>query len=495
MKSAENNRLRKIPLLAPRGRIVGLSGEVLADDLIIYQDAQGKELEREQALLQKAAGGEVVDVLARRYLLKEAAAHLTGYLGSVGEKELGKKRCAEKDINYSLHDQVGRGGLEEIYDCLLAGEEGEKLVEVDSQGQIVRELGRIDPQPGEDLVVSLDLGLQKFAWEKIKDLKAAVVVLEAETGKILALVSAPSFDPNVFGLDRDEEKVKSYLGDRENTPLFNRALAGAYQPGSVFKPVLAVAGLEERVIDSQTSVFDTGFIQIGEWQYKNWYWTDYGRTEGEVNLVKAIQRSNDIYFYKLGEWLGVDNISKWASRLGLGKKTGIDLPAEASGLVPTADWKRQVRSEIWFLGNTYHFAIGQGDLTTTPLQIAQMTAAVTNGGRLCQPQINGLLESNCLDLGISRANLEVIKEGMRQACQSGGTGFPFFDFNPPAGCKTGTAQTGGEEESHAWLSAFFPADKPKISMVVFVEKGGSGAYVAAPIAREIADYLKNANYF
>ncbi len=280
---SENNRLRKISLVAPRGRIVAQDGQVLVDNLATYFDGEGNKLEREAGLLKKVAGEEVVDVLERRYYLGEAAAHLTGYLGEATERELNRFRCPERGINYWLQDQVGRGGLEEEYDCLLTGKTGEQLVEVDSRGRLARELGETPAQSGEDLIISLDLDLQKFIWERIKEFKAAVVVLEAKTGQVLALSSAPSFDPNVFGLAKDESKIESYLADYENTPLLNRNLGGAYPPGSVFKPIVAIAGLEEGKIKENTIVEDNGPIVIGQWQYTNWYWNDYGATEGEVN--------------------------------------------------------------------------------------------------------------------------------------------------------------------------------------------------------------------
>jgi len=496
LQRSENNRLRKISLVAPRGRILTQSGEVLVDNLATYTDSEGFVIDREKGLFKKANGEEVVDVLVRRYHIGEAAAHLTGYLGEATEQELGEIRCPEEEINYQLHDQVGRGGLEEEYDCLLTGKKGEQLVEVDSRGRIVRELGGLPAQVGQDLVISLDFNLQNFIWEKLKELKGAVVVLEAKTGQVLALVSTPSFDPNVFGFKKDEDKIQGYLADKENTPFLNRTLGGAYPPGSVFKPVVAIAALEEGKINPQTTVIDSGPIKIGEWQYTNWYWNQYGGTEGEVDLTKGLQRSNDIYFYKIGEWLGANNLFAWGKKFGLGKKTGIDLPAESSGLMPSPDWKKKVKGEPWFLGNTYHLAIGQGDLTASPLQVATFTGAIANGGKLCPPQLKLKEKEDCIDLKINQNNLKAVQKGMIAACELGGTGFSFFNFKPQVGCKTGTAQVGGkEDQSHAWFSLFAPVADPKVVVVVFVEKGGSGAYAAGPIAKDIVEYLKSNKYF
>ncbi len=360
---------------------------------------------------------------------------------------------------------------------------------------MVRQLGEIPAQVGEDLIISLDFDLQEFVWEKLKEQKGAVVVLESKTGQILSLVSAPSFDPNAFGFNKDEEKVESYLKDKENTPFFNRSLGGSYPPGSVFKPVVAIAALEEEKINPETIVVDSGPIKIGQWQYTNWYWNMYGVAEGEVNLTKGIARSNDIYFYKVGEWLGADNLVSWGKKFGLGQKTGIDLPAESAGLMPSPEWKKKVRGEPWFLGNTYHLSIGQGDLTATPLQVAAYTAAIANGGKFCPPQLKLKEQDDCLDLELRAENLKAVQKGMIAACQPKGSAASFFDFVPQVGCKTGTAQTGREDESHAWFSLFVPASDPQLVVVVFIEKGGSGATVAAPIAKDIVEYLKQEKYF
>jgi len=215
-----------------------------------------------------------------------------------------------------------------------------------------------------------------------------------------------------------------------------------------------------------------------------------------VDIVKAIKRSNDIYFYKLGEKIGVEEIVKWASRFGVGKTLGIDLPAEVTGILPSPEWKREVKKEEWFLGNTYHLAIGQGDLTMTPLQVAVATAAIANGGKICRPHLiledkvkeQSKSERDCFQLSIKPENLNLVKKGMIEACSTGGTGFPFFDFQPQVGCKTGTAEIDDDSNNtHAWFTAFVPADEPQMVMTVFLEKGGSGAYQAAPVAKAILE--------
>jgi len=306
----------------------------------------------------------------------------------------------------------------------------------------------------------------------------------------LILYSSFSFDPNLF-IKSDSSEVLRIINDETKRPLFNRAISGIYPPGSTFKIVTAVAGLEEGKITPQTLIADTGIITVGAYKYTNWYFTQYGKTEGEINLEKAIGRSTDTFFYKLGEMVGAEKLIEWARRFGLDKSFGLDLPGEAAGFIGTPEWKEKVKKESWFLGNTYHLAIGQGDLALTPLGVNLMTAAIANGGKVCVPRILRIGEKNtfykeeCRDLGIKRETLETVKRGMVKACASGGTGWPFFDFKPEVACKTGTAETGDGKTTHAWFTVFAPVENPEIVLTVLVEKGGEGSGVAAPIAKEI----------
>jgi len=494
-KLARKNRIREISVPAARGKVLDRNGKVLAEDIASWKDEQGNWISKDEAL-ERMVKGEVVEVvLQRAYPSSEASAHLTGYLGKVNDKEVGEFRCPEKKLIYLSVDWVGRGGLEEQFDCLLAGREGKKIIELDSQGKLVREIGQTRAEKGSDLVTTIDIDLQNDVWELIKDKKASVVVVIPGSGEVLSFVSSPSFDPNSFGVWADNEKISSWLNDKEGLPFLDRAVSGSYHPGSVFKPVTSIAGLEEGKIDATTEVEDTGVLKVGDWQYGNWYWLDYGRTEGMVNLVKALKRSNDIYFYKVGEWTGSDNIAKWAKIFGYGEKTGIEIPGETEGLVPSPQWKLEYKGERWFLGNTYHYAIGQGDLLATPLQVTSAIAAVANGGKYCRPHLVKNSESDCHDLGIKSVNIDLVKQGMTEACSSGGTGFSFFDYQPQVACKTGTAEVGdGSNDSHAWFTLFAPADNPKIALTVFIERGGSGSYEAGPVAKEIVDKLKQRGY-
>lgn len=388
--------------------------------------------------------------LSRDYLYGPILAHLLGYV----------------DVDYQ-----GVSGKELEYEEELRGEDGGELIEVDTEGKKIRQLGRQEPVSGENLHLTIDLSLQKKAYEALGNQKGAVVVSQPQTGEILALVSKPSFDPNLFPVD-------SILAD-PNQPLFNRATHGVYPPGSIFKIVTAVAGLETSKIDGNTQILDTGEIRIGQYRYGNWYFDRFGRTEGLLDVVRAIKRSNDIFFYRVGERVGAKKLVEWAKAFGLGREIGF---------LPDPERER------WFLGNTYHLAIGQGKIGVTPLSINMMTDAIANGGKLCEPQFT--LRENpsdtpgvsgeCQDLWLRKETVELVREGMKEACSEGGTSLRFLDFDFPVGCKTGTAEFGDpQDRTHAWFTVFAPAVEPQISITVLVEAGGEGSQVAAPIAKEI----------
>jgi penicillin-binding protein 2 len=270
-------------------------------------------------------------------------------------------------------------------------------------------------------------------------------------------------------------------------------MSGTFHPGSVFKPLVAVAALEEGSIDKDFVYNDQGIITINNYSYTNWYFTEYGRTEGSVNLTRAIARSTDTFFYTVGQMIGPDVIAKWAGYFGLDKETGIDIPGEVKGLIPTPEWKKQVRNESWFLGNTYHMSIGQGDVSVTPLEINTYISAISSEGALCQPRFDMYKNPICRKVKVSESTLSLVKEGMEEVCSDGGTAFTFFDFAEKHGdiqvaCKTGTAEVGTDGIPHAWFTFFAPSDKPQIVSTILIEKGGQGSTEAGPIARKIADY-------
>lgn len=495
---AEGNRIKKEVIPAPRGIIYDRYDKELVRNVPIYrleteencEDEEGcfKFISRDEALNLEAQGeldGLRTDI-GRDYLYREALAHVLGYLGEANkeEVELGK---------YQIGDLVGRMGIEEKYDRLLRGQDGGLIYEVDAYGNKIREIGRFEPIPGNDLYLLIDAELSKKTYAALEGKPGAVVVSKVENNEILALVSSPSFDPNLLSRtenkdEKSQEKIKDLFKDPLK-PFFNRAITGVYPPGSTFKIVTATAGIEEGKVDEDTIYNDTGQIQIGEYVYRNWYFTQYGKTEGEIDLIMAIKRSTDTFFYKIGEWVGATRLSEWAYAFGLGKKTGIKIPGEVAGFVPTPKEKQRLKGERWFLGNTYHFAIGQGDLLTTPLQINNLTNVIASGGELCNPSLLEDEEVDCQSLRLKDLSLKLVKEGMKEACSPKGTAFPFFDFKPQVACKTGTAEFGDPEgETHAWLTAFAPFDKPDIVATALIEKGGEGSDVAAPVVKEIMNY-------
>lgn len=460
---AEENRVKKISLPAPRGIIYDRYGTKLADN--VRQN----------------------DHWARLYPLGKDAAHLIGYVGEAGETEVGLLKSTGG--KYELKDSIGRVGVEQQYESQLRGVNGGRLVEVNSDGSVARELGHQEAIPGQDLHLTIDANLQTIAEEAFGDKKGGIVVSNPQTGEILALASAPSFDPS---------NVAQAMS-RSDLPLLNRAIGGIYAPGSTFKMITTIAGMTDGNLPANFSFNDTGAITVGTFSYTNWFFTQYGRTEGEVGFSKALARSTDTFFYKVGELTGAANIAKWANGMGLGSATGIDLPGEVGGLVPTPDWKFKIRKEQWYLGNTYHMAIGQEDTLATPLQINLMTNILASKGKKCIPHLLQMTNVQCPIIKIDDQILQIIKEGMLGACAPGGTAFPLFDLTPKVACKTGTAQyvrPDGKLGEHAWLTAYAPADDPAISVTVLVEGGGEGSYAAAPIARKIlVKYLGVEDHF
>jgi len=487
---SNGNRIRRVIISAPRGKVFARGGEVLIGNRsvkksIIFNPEKGYEKKDFEA------GDNVNEVITeweRFYPLEKDFAHVGGYVGEVNTDEVGKINpdCSEKGYR-KLGSLVGRSGLEKEYECLLSGIDGEELIEVDTTGKMVRVLGRRKPVAGQNIKTNINFDLQKKVASLLDKKDGAIIVTDSR-GAVLALYSSPSFDPNVF--IRGEKDKISILFDNPDKPFFNRAISGRYHPGSVFKPVVVIAGLEEKKIDADFIYDDPGEIVMktlyGTFSFSNWYFSQYGKKEGEIDVVRAIARSTDTFFYKVGELVGVNNLVKWAGKFGLSEKTGIDLPGEISGLIPSPEWKEKVKHEKWFLGNTYHMSIGQGDIGLSPILIDTLIAAIAEKGSICSPKIVG--ETKCKDINIDSKNVDIVKKGMIEACQSGGTGYTFFDADPKVACKTGTAEIGLEGKTHAWFVFFAPSDFPEIVTTVLVEKGGEGSKVAGPIAREIYNY-------
>ncbi len=485
---ANENRIRRITLTAPRGRILARGGEVLVGNIetkkrVIFDPNSGFHLSDD---LSAAKEDEIASVFKRNYILGSEFAHVSGYVSEATVDQIGKidPNCPEKGPMIS-GGLVGVGGLEQEYNCVLTGTPGEELVEVDTRGVKKRVLAIKPPVSGTDLKTTIDIGLQKEVSRDMGSARGAAVVTDTK-GEVLAFYSSPSFDP---------DKVAASL-DKPDLPIFDRVIDGLFHPGSVFKPIVSVGALSEGVIDKNYLFTDPGVMVVktlyGDFSYSNWFFSEYGRTEGAIGLTRAIARSTDTFFYTIGEMLGPDKIAEYARKFGLDRPTGIDLPGEAPGLVPTPDWKLKVTGTKWFLGNTYNYSIGQGDIAVTPIALNQAIGAIATD-ELCKPYISEKIGSSCMDLNIKKDNLDLVHEGMKEACESGGTAFTFFDFaakhnGTEVACKTGTAEVGTDGKPHAWFTLFAPIENPQIIATVVFEKGGQGSEVAGPVARKIMDY-------
>lgn len=533
---ADSNRTRTQIIHAPRGVIFDRHGTPLVFNtpgfLETKRDASGKitkaiHISREEALDRIAKGDRNIEVASlREYPYKEATSHVLGYIGQISEEELNTFEFQD----YLANDWIGKSGIERQYEHILKGIDGKSLVEVDALGKPVRPLGKTDPIPGQNITLTLDAKLQEAVYQATREVKKGAVIVSTPDGQILAMVSRPTFDPNLFTLDEtykassdsSYQTVESMLLDGENQPLLDRAIGGVYPPGSTFKIVTAISGLENNVIDGDFRVTDTGILRIGDFSFANWYYTQHGGTDGEVDVIKGLARSNDIYFYKLGQMLGVDRLSATAREFGLGERLGIDLGGEMSGLVPSKEWKKKTLNEDWYLGDNYHYGIGQGYLLTTPLQVNVWTQVVANGGILYEPRLLKNKEKRVKskkDL-VSDETLRLVREGMLDSCREGGVAYPFFNFKVKnsqlksqideknfltpviatgsavtsddvgisVACKTGTAQHGGEDTlPHAWITLFAPAYRPEVVVTVLVESAGEGSSVAGPIAKKVLE--------
>jgi penicillin-binding protein 2 len=453
---AAGNKVRSIEIPASRGKIIDRKGRVIALDKFRYGNEVAGDF-----FGWKFEGKELLVKIDRYYPYGECLAPVTGWLG--------------------------KSGVELTQNEILAGEAGKRLIEVDALGKYVRELGRENPKNGQDLGLTIDAYWQEKLYKIMAGVKGAGIVSEPKTGRIIAMVSTPSYDPNVFTNILDRKKIEEYLNDTDGSPLLNRAVGAKYHPGSVFKIAVATGGLEEEIIKKTETIEDSGVIRVGNYSYANWLWNKSGGTDGQVDMVKALRRSNDIYFYRLGEKMGPDRIKNWANKFGLGERTGVEVQGEVTGLIPNEDWKWEAKRERWFLGNTYHMAIGQGEVEVSPIQVNLMTNVVASNGKKCQMTLVSGKEK-CVDLKIRPETLAVIRDGMIAACDSGGTAYPLVNFKTKLACKTGTAEVGdGTKDTHAWLTAFAPALDPEISITLMVEKGGEGSDVAAPL---VGDFLK-----
>ena len=450
--------------------------------------------------------------IRREYLLPSSSettvlgenslAHVLGYTGKINDQEL-------KDMgpDYSLIDYVGKTGLEYSWEKELKGVAGKKNIEVDALGRQKKIINEVPETDGSNLLLSIDLDLQEKVEEvtntylkKANLHRASVVVMNPNNGEIMALVSLPAYDNNLFAKGISQEDYNKFLND-PNQPLFNRTISGEFPSGSVIKPIFASGALQEKIITISTSFLSNGGLRIGQWFFPDWKAGGHGQTD----VRKAIAESVNTFFYIIGggygdfKGLGVEGLAKYARLFGLGKVTGIDLPGERPGFVPSAEWKQATKKEAWYIGDTYHFAIGQGDVLVTPLQVANYTAAIANGGTLYEPHIvSKILDSNNqvvkniapVILGqnlIDPANLEIVREGMRQTITAG-SARSLNTLPVEVAGKTGTAQWSTTKGPHAWFIGFAPYDKPQLVIMVLVEEGVEGSTISAPIAKDILNW-------
>ncbi len=425
--------------------------------------------------------------VSRGYLLGRAGAHLVGYLGKISPKQ-------SQDPEFSgvpPNAFVGQWGVEKLFDKTLRGTAGQRVIEVDALGREIRLLLEKPPVKGEDVFLSIDIALQSAAEKAFDGRPGALVALKPDTGEILGYVSSPSFDPNKFAKGISADEWESLTTDK-NLPMLNRAIQSQYPPGSTFKVIMAIAGLEEGVINDSSSVDCRGGISYGKWHFGCWRKTGHHVT----SLHRALVESCDVYFYEVGKRLGIDKIYEYALKFGLGKVTGIPLGVERKGLIPSTKWKTDTKKSPWFMGETFVNSIGQGYVSATPVQMAVMMSSVANGGKVYKPTIlRGAKPEIVLNSGVRADTLEKVRDALKGVVnEPSGTGWVAKSNVTTIGGKTGTAQVVGiRKESkflseklrdHAWFVAFAPVEKPQVAMSVLVEHGGHGGTAAAPIAKK-----------
>lgn len=426
--------------------------------------------------------------------------HVLGYTGKINEQEL-----KQYGNEYLPIDYIGKMGIEYFWENELKGMGGRKQIEVDALGKEKKVISKTDAISGNNLKLSLDLNQQvkleeilKGELNQTKLKKGIAIAIDPNNGEILALINLPSFNNNIFARGISKEEYSNLINDKD-MPLFNRAVSGEYPSGSTIKPIMASAALEEGIINENTSVLSNGGIRVGQWFFPDWKAGGHGIT----NVRKAIAESVNTFFYYIGggyqdfKGLGIEKMIYYFDLFGLGAQTGIDLPGEADGFLPSKEWKEKEKNETWYIGDTYHVSIGQGDLLVTPIQVAAYTCFFANGGKLYRPHLvtDKLSEDNknsehikiepIRENIIKPYSIQIVREGMRKTVENG-SARSLQSVPVPVAGKTGTAQWSSKEKNHAWFIGFAPYDKPEIAIIVLLEAGGEGSSVAVPVAR---DYL------
>ena len=558
---AENNRISIVPITPNRGLITDRNGVVLAHNFFVYTleitpskvenldeaiaelaklvEVSSFDLKRFNKLKEQShnfesiplrthlneveaakfavnrfrfPGVELKSRLFRHYPLGKMGAHMIGYIGRINEKDLTNLEAADTLSNYKGSDHIGKSGIEQSYETQLHGTTGFQQVEIDADGEAVRTLSSTAPISGNNIVLSADSKLQEIAETAFGQRRGALVAIKPDSGEVLAFVSMPTFDPNLFvdGIDVDNWKQ---LNESLDKPLINRPLRGIYPPGSTFKPFVALAGLEQGKRQPPFSINDPGYFTLpnSSHQYRDWKPGGHG----VVDIRRAITISCDTFFYGLAMELGIEKLTTFVRHFGFGQKTGIDISGEVDGLLPTPEWKMRRYKQPWYMGETVIVGIGQGYTLVTPMQLAYATATLANKGVAMRPRlVSGITNTqtgavSTLEgtinkrITLDEKNLEIVKLGMIDVTMPGGTAASVgADAGYSIAAKTGTAQVIGMKKNekydadaiderhrdHALFIAYAPADDPKIALAVIVENGGHGGSAAGPIARKVMDY-------
>lgn len=558
---ADNNRIALVPIVPTRGLIQDRNGIVLAQNysgytleispakvtdleatisaLSSFVDIQPKDRKRFNKLLTEShtsnsypirsrlseaevarfaaqsfrfPGVEIKARLFREYPYRDKTAHLIGYVGRINDKDFEQLEANQIAANYRGSDYIGKIGIEQSYEPQLHGTTGFEQVEVDAAGRGVRVLSRTAPTSGSTLTLTIDIKLQEIAEQAFGDFRGALVAIDPTNGEVLAFVSKPGYDPNLF-VDGIDTESWDALNNSPDVPLNNRALRGQYPPGSTIKPFMALAGLDSGKRTASYAISDPGYFTLPGSSHKYRDWKTGGH--GSVDMFKSIVISCDTYYYGLATDLGIDGMHTYLERFGFGKETGLDMKGESAGLLPSADWKRRRYNQIWYPGDTVSIGIGQGYLLLTPMQLAYATAVLANDGIGYRPHLVKQLPPAKataagkpqvpidISLQIDPEHLALVKRAMTAVTLPGGTAaYASAGASYSIAGKTGTAQVVGIKQGekynakglsernrdHAWFIAYAPADKPRIAIAVLAENAGHGGTVSAPIARKVMDY-------
>lgn len=493
LKSVKSNSIQAVSVVSS-----------LPHDVAVAFEAHSKEL----------PGFSIQNNPIRKYLDPIVFSHLLGYTGKINESEL----TEHKNQGYLISDSIGKYGIEYSYEPYLRGQSGQRRIEADAIGNIISVLGEIPTKPGQNLVLNIDAELQRALYKQIVakngNRKAAAVAMDPRNGKILALVSLPGFDSNLFSAGISQSDYQTLL-DNPDRPLFNRAISGIYPPGSTIKPVMASAALQEDIVNENTKIVDNGDLVVGNFHFRGWKPGGLG----PMDLRSAIAWSSDIYFYTVGggqqklgiSGLGPERIEKYAYLFGMGQKLGIDLQGENTGIIASPQWRKshfkEAAKQEWYLGDTYHASIGQGDMAVTPLQVCEWTAAVANSGNIYKPYVvDRVLDSSGKTLMqnsptlirsgfIDKKKIEIVREGMRKTVLSG-TAKLLQSLPISSAGKTGTAQfdAADPKATHAWFTAFAPFEEPQIAVTVMIEAGGEGSSASAPVVKNVLQWWAEHRY-